>query len=821
MEANSWSKDMIKYFKDQWEIDRLKEQEDQGMNNEDVFENRNGIAETMDSDDVIGLKSYKVKVYCSFVYAFNSGKERKVAWKELLLAKRSTNGWPWLDLIDCVNEVEVEDLCSTGLFYTWIKSPLNPTNNILKKLDRAMVNEEFMGSFPNASATFLPYMVSDHSPVLVNFPQSYAKKIKPFRFANYIADKEDFLPTVAREWNSEIMGCKMYKLSNLDSNPHCETLKKSEANALDEYNEAANDEECFLFQKAKVDWISKGDRNNKYFHKLLKSRRQASKILSICDEDGKRYEGKQMEDQFVNHFKQFLGARNNHNNTWNNNGVLGNKLSALEAEDMVRDITDKEVKMAMFDIGDNKAPGPDIYTSTFYKKTWSLVGNDVCLAVKEFFRTGKLLGEVNATLLSLIPKINSPNKVYDFRPISCCNVIYKCISKILSERLKPSLKKLVNLNQSAFIQGRVIQDNILITQELLKGYDRKSGPKRCCLKIDIAKAYDTVDWNFLEQTLIQFVMCNGDVESVRTIKETLLEFSNISGLLPNMSKSTVFFGNVKAEVVSEILKILPFKIGKLPVKYLGVPLITKKIGNKECKQLVDKVRNKVEDWKNKYLSYAGRLQLIASVLSSLNVYWAAVFLIPKTVVKDIDKVLKGFLWCKGELKRGKAKVAWKTVCSPKSQGGLGLRALISDIVKLGNIWNNIWKVIGNGRKINMWQDLWCNKGILSDIVTTRSIHNARLPDHMTVSDMIVNDKWCSPEDWVDKYPVLTEVEVPKLELHKEDSTMWKATNGKLGEFSSKAAWNLLSQQNDVVNWKDVVWFSQCNLRMGIILWMAV
>ncbi|GKF76082.1 RNA-directed DNA polymerase, eukaryota, reverse transcriptase zinc-binding domain protein [Tanacetum coccineum] len=116
------------------------------------------------------------------------------------------------DLIDCVNEVEVEDLCSTGLFYTWIKSPLNPTNNILKKLDRAMVNEEFMGSFPNASATFLPYMVSDHSPVLVNFPQSYAKKIKPFRFANYIADKEDFLPTVAREWNSEIMGCKMYKL---------------------------------------------------------------------------------------------------------------------------------------------------------------------------------------------------------------------------------------------------------------------------------------------------------------------------------------------------------------------------------------------------------------------------------------------------------------------------------------------------------------------------------------------------------------------------------------------------------------------------------
>ncbi|GJY81765.1 RNA-directed DNA polymerase, eukaryota, reverse transcriptase zinc-binding domain protein [Tanacetum coccineum] len=900
-------KDRMLYFKDHWEIDRLKEQEDQGMNNEDVFENRNGIAQTMDSDDVIGLKSY-------FVYASNSRKERKVAWKELLLAKRSTNGWPWLvmgdfnvtiktmehsaggsaitshmqDLIDCVNEVEVEDLCSTGLFYTWIKSPLNPTNNILKKLDRAMVNEEFMGSFPVYGVLF-PFN---------NRPLCIRAAVLPH--PSYHLQSLFLTPPLM------MLLFLHYMVSDLST-----VLVK--------------------LPQAKVDWISKGDRNNKYFHKLLKSRRQASKILSICDEDGKRYEGKQMEDQFVNHFKQFLGARNNHNNTWNNNGVLGNKLSALEAEDMVRDITDKEVKMAMFDIGDNKAPGPDGYTSTFYKKAWSLVGNDVCLAVKEFFRTRKLLGEVNATLLSLIPKINSPNKVYDFRPISCCNVIYKCIS--LSERLKPSLKKLVNLNQSAFIQGRVIQDNIFITQELLKGYDRKSGPKRCCLKIDIAKAYDNVDWNFLEQTLIQFgfhqkmvkwimvcvstansqfvlmgkekailqvnvqlngnykyhagckemklthlcfaddllVMCNGDVESVRTVKETLLEFSNISGLLPNMSKSTVFFGNVKAEVVSEILKILPFKIGKLPVKYLGVPLITKKIGNKECKQLVDKVRNKVEDWKNKYLSYAGRLQLIASVLSSLNVYWAAVFLIPKTVVKDIDKVLKGFLWCKGGLKRGKAKVAWKTVCSPKSQGGLGLRALSTwnEALLIKNLWNiaagketlwvkwvnsvklkgksiwqvqkeyndswmwktlldlrskvrnNIWKVIGNGRKINMWQDLWCNKGILSDIVTTRSIHNARLPDHMTVSEMIVNDKWCWPEDWVDKYLVLTEIEVPKLELHKEDSTMWKATNGKLGEFSSKAAWNLLSQQNDVVNWKDVVWFSQCNLRMAFILWMAV
>ncbi|GKA65744.1 RNA-directed DNA polymerase, eukaryota, reverse transcriptase zinc-binding domain protein, partial [Tanacetum coccineum] len=95
------------------------------------------------------------------------------------------------DFIDCVNEAEMEDLCSSGVFFTWIKSPLNPYNSILKKLDRAMVNEELILKFPDANALFLPYLVSDHGPVVVIFPCRYEKKKKAFRFANYIADKDD------------------------------------------------------------------------------------------------------------------------------------------------------------------------------------------------------------------------------------------------------------------------------------------------------------------------------------------------------------------------------------------------------------------------------------------------------------------------------------------------------------------------------------------------------------------------------------------------------------------------------------------------------
>ena len=145
---------------------------------------------------------------------------------------------------------------------------------------------------------------------------------------------------------------------------------------------------------------------------------------------------------------------------------------------MVKDITDKEIKYSMFDIGETKSPGPDGYTYAFFKHSWNIIGNDVCKAVKEFFKSGKLLGEINATVISLIPKVQQPNKVSDFRPIACCNVLYKCISKILTSRIKGALDKLVNFNQSAFIPGRIIQYNLMIAQELLKGYNCKNGPSR-------------------------------------------------------------------------------------------------------------------------------------------------------------------------------------------------------------------------------------------------------------------------------------------------------------------------------------------------------
>lgn len=101
----------------------------------------------------------------------------------------------------------------------------------------------------------------------------------------------------------------------------------------------------------------------------------------------------------------------------------------------------------------NKSLGPIGFTAEFFKAAWSIVGGDVTRAVHELFKSGKLLRQYNASTITLVPKCQKPKKVSDYRPISCCNILYKCISKLLAERLKKSLPSLISRNQSAFVEG--------------------------------------------------------------------------------------------------------------------------------------------------------------------------------------------------------------------------------------------------------------------------------------------------------------------------------------------------------------------------------
>ena len=155
--------------------------------------------------------------------------------------------------------------------------------------------------------------------------------------------------------------------------------------------------------------------------------------------------------------------------------------------------------------------------------------------------------------------------------------------------------------------------------------------------------------------------------------EALDEFKLVSGLTPSLPKSTAYFCNVRNHVKIAILQVIPFVEGTLPVKYLGVPLVTTRLIFRDCKELVERLSNRINDWKNKSLSFAGRLQLIQSVLSSMHIYWASVFILPSRIIHDLEQLMRGFLWGKGEGQKAKSKVAWEVVCLPKQEGGLGIR----------------------------------------------------------------------------------------------------------------------------------------------------
>ncbi|GJR59307.1 putative RNA-directed DNA polymerase [Tanacetum coccineum] len=775
---------------------------------------------------------------------------------------------------------------------------------VLKKLDRIMGNMEFIDTFPGAYDVFQPYRISDHSPEVLKIPSLMIQNPKPFKFFNFLTFKCKFLDVVAEQWNVNTEGYHMFgvvtkmkalkkplrkllhsygnlhervnalrieldKVKNaLDRNPLDTNLRDEEAAYVSAFIDTKLDEERFLKQKSKIELLEVGDANSAFFHKSVKCRNQRSRIDSIRDAADCEVTGSLVAECFVNHYQQFLGTN-------------------LECDDLDSD--------AMFSIGDDKAPGPDGFTSTFFKKSWDLVGNDVCRAVREFFNNGQLLKEINHTFLALIPKVATP------------------------------LKEVVSENQSAFIPGRRITNNILITQELMHNYHRDRGPPRCAFKVDIQKAYDMVDWKFLSNilnlfgfhkkmvkwimacvssasfslringdihgyfngkrglrkgdpissylfTLVMevltliikrrvrlsnmfryhnrckelelinvcfadnlFIFTRGEVHSARLIMEALNEFQKSSGLVPSIPKAILPLYKWR---YSWILNIMSFAEGELPVKYFGVPLISSILLNKDCKILVEKV---------------------------------TVLVIPISIIQDIEQLMRGFIWCNGELKRGKAKVAWDIICLPKREGGLGIRSLKTYNIALmtTHIWNIVtnreslwvrwvhmyklkgctiwdipvkadmswgwrkllqirefvklffWKKISNGKYTSLLFDRWNVQCPLINYLTPRDITNEGFTLKTCVADIVSNEGWLWPQSWLLKAPNLATVTVPNLVDTHVDLLQWRDSKGVLSMFFVRGAWEALRPRGTEVAWYHIVWFSHNIPRHAFNLWLVM
>lgn len=154
-----------------------------------------------------------------------------------------------------------------------------------------------------------------------------------------------------------------------------------------------------------------------------------------------------------------------------------------------------------------KAPGADGLHTGFFQYFWANVKVVVCGEVTKIFEERYVPEFLNETLISLIPKIPNPKSLSNYRPISLCNTIYKIVSKIVMGRLRPYLDKLISPNQAAFVRGRRRLDNVVIAQELLHSLDTKKKKGKVgfmAIKVDLAKAYDRLEWSFIHHVLTAF-----------------------------------------------------------------------------------------------------------------------------------------------------------------------------------------------------------------------------------------------------------------------------------------------------------------------------
>lgn len=168
-----------------------------------------------------------------------------------------------------------------------------------------------------------------------------------------------------------------------------------------------------------------------------------------------------------------------------------------------KDFDHEEVKRAVFQMNPSKAPGPDGMNANFFQKHWHIVGNNVASYVIDVIKGAKETTEINTMHIVLIPKVKIPVSMAEFCPISLCNVIYKIISKMMANRMKVFLSHIISVNQSAFTPGRLITDNTLVAYETFHYMQSaRSGKKRSmAVKLDMSKAYDRVEWVFIEKIM--------------------------------------------------------------------------------------------------------------------------------------------------------------------------------------------------------------------------------------------------------------------------------------------------------------------------------
>ncbi|GAU35456.1 hypothetical protein TSUD_364120 [Trifolium subterraneum] len=407
-------------------------------------------------------------------------------------------------------------LPTTGAFFTW-SNGRDGARFTERRLDRTVVNQFWLDSCTSLSCNTLVKnrMWSVHETckdIIVNIWNENIIGCPMYILSTKLKRLKDKL----KVWNKEIFGNvhdgvkeAEQQLQNIQQQihdfGHSDHLLHLEKNAHGILDKALIKQELFWKEKSSTNWHIDGDRNTAYFHIMAKTKNATKLISSLKNGNDVLTKPSQIADHVVNYYK----------NLFRTNPILQDSLLVEEVipsliSDNVNTLltmlpSKEEIKNAVFSLNKDSAPGPDGFGAYFFQAYWEIIQNDVVNAVIQFFISGWILPNYNSNTIVLIPKIGSADTVEKFRPIALANFKFKIITKVLADKLAQIMPIIISKEQRGFIHGRNIKDCIGLTSEVINLLHNKSFGGNIAMKIDISKAFDTLDWTFLLKVLKQFV----------------------------------------------------------------------------------------------------------------------------------------------------------------------------------------------------------------------------------------------------------------------------------------------------------------------------
>lgn len=355
----------------------------------------------------------------------------------------------------CIDNCDVVDLGYRGSCFTWCRGK-NPATFVRERLDRFLANPQWVSLFPNSKVRHFPIYSFNHAPILLNTECYKRDEIhhKLFRFETFWLSNDNCREVVTNAWD-ELMGstvdAKLENCANALKHWAVKTFGKiknmiktterklakaqkqsPDANMIAACETMTSDldklhrmEEAYWHMRSRVNELKDGDSNTKYFHHKASSRKKRNLIRGLEDPNGNWLTSSVDIERLITAYFENIFATSSPMGFPEALEGIDHIVSAEMNSVLDEEPTYEEIRTALFQMHPTKAPGMDGFHALFFQKFWDVVGDEIVGLVKNWWRGYLDITPINKTCISLMPKCLVPRSVASFRPISCCNVVYK------------------------------------------------------------------------------------------------------------------------------------------------------------------------------------------------------------------------------------------------------------------------------------------------------------------------------------------------------------------------------------------------------------